>query len=366
MKILFINNDKGWSGGQEYLKDLSIELRKSGVEVHFVVRAGSVSEERFGQLEMALHTMPRHGLKGHLLALRNLAAIMRRERFDVISINREHDMFVTVLASLLAFPFSRPGKMIMTYHIGIARKQYFFGFMDAIPCVSEHVRTKLLQLHPRVAPKTKIIYNGTSVSAPPVAAKFTSERAKRYFFGIGFPLIGMVGAFWKNQAELVDCIPLLQLEFPDIKVVFVGDDTELSLVVPLKEKIRKMGLDDTIIFTGKLPRERLADLFFDFDLSVSTHRNEGFGIVHIESLAAGTPVVAYNEGGQVDILAGEGVGVLVDGGVAQFAAEIAGLLRDHDRRFAMGAKGYDMVNRRFSIERMGDDHLAFYHSLLRE
>ena len=47
MKILLINNGKGWSGGQEHLKDLALELRGRGVEIHFVARAGTPSETRF-------------------------------------------------------------------------------------------------------------------------------------------------------------------------------------------------------------------------------------------------------------------------------------------------------------------------------
>jgi glycosyltransferase involved in cell wall biosynthesis len=363
MKLLFINNDKGWGGGQEYLKDLTDELRKSGIEVHFVARAGSLSEERFRGLGVPGYTMPHHGIRD-LKALWQLAAIMRRERFDVISINREHDLFCTVVARFLAFPCSRPGKLLMTYHIGVARRQFFLGSMDAILCVSEHVRTKLLQFHPQVASKTHILHNGIRLSTPPPSKKFASVREKRFFHGVDFPLIGMVGAFWKNQTELVDCIPFLRQEFPDIKVAFVGDNTEVELTTPLIEKIREMGLEDSIIFTGKVPRERLADVFSDLDLSVTTHRNEGFGIVHLESLAAGTPVVAFNEGGQVDILTGGEVGTLVEGGPKEFAAAVAGLLRDHDRRFNMGAKGHALVKSRFSVERMGENHRSFFCGLL--
>jgi glycosyltransferase involved in cell wall biosynthesis len=364
MKILFINNDKGWGGGQEFLKDLSVELRKAGLDIHFVVRSGTLSEERFRNLGMRVYPMPHHGLKD-LKALWDLAAIMRRERFDVISINREHDLLMTVLSRRLAFPFSRPGKLLMTYHIGIARKQFFLGSMDAIICVSEHVRARLLRLHPQVAAKTRILHNGIRVEAPPAAEKFAPGRERRFFRNSGFPLIGMIGAFWKNQAELVDCIPLLQKEFPGIKAAFIGDDTELPLATPLKEKIRKMGLGESIIFTGKIPQERLADVFFDLDLSVTTHRNEGFGLVHLESLAAGTPVVAYNEGGQVDFLREAG-GALVDGGPAEFAREVANLLRDHQRRSAMGIDGYRIVARSYSTEIMAKSYEKLFRDLLEQ
>jgi len=363
MKILLINNDKGWGGGQEYLKDLALELGKSGVDVHFLVRAGSPSEERFKALGMTVYPMPHHGVK-ELVALVNLAGIMRRERFHVISINREHDILMTVLARRLAFPFSPPGRLLMSYHIGIARRQPFLGSMDAILCVSEHVRSRLLEFHPEVALRTRILYHGIGLPAPPPEEKYAVNRSRRLFHGVGFPLIGMVGAFWKNQAELVDCIPLLQRRFPTLKVAFVGDNMELPLVTPLMEKIRAMGVEESVIFTGKIPRERVGDAFHDFDLSVTTHRNEGFGIVHIESLAAGTPVVCYNEGGQVDLFRGEDVALLVDGGVPEFSAAVASLLGDDERRFAMGKRGRELVERRYSLQAMGARYLRFYREIV--
>jgi glycosyltransferase involved in cell wall biosynthesis len=365
MKLLLVNNDKGWGGGQEHLKDLAVELRKSGVDVHFVVRAGSLSAERFACLEFPVHAMPHHGLRD-IQAIVKLAAILRRERFDIISINREHDIVMTVLAGRLAFPFARSGKLIMSYHIGIVRRQPFLGAMDAIVCVSEHVRSRLLQFHPGVASKTRVLHHGISLSSPPGVEKFRTGRARRFFRGVSFPLIGMVGAFWKNQGELVECIPQLKERFPDIMVAFVGDDTEIPLAVPLKEKIKGMGLEKSVIFTGKLTREKMADIFFDLDISVTTHRNEGFGIVHLESLVAGTPVVCYNEGGQTDIFRGEDVGVLVEGGPGEFATAVTELLIDEERRFAMGRRGRELVERRYSLRAMGEKYLEFYSDILRK
>jgi glycosyltransferase involved in cell wall biosynthesis len=108
----------------------------------------------------------------------------------------------------------------------------------------------------------------------------------------------------------------------------------------------------------------VADVFYDLDLSVTTHRNEGFGIVHLESLAAGTPVVSYDAGGMVDILRGEDVGVMVAGGPSEFSAAVIDLLRDHERRFALGRRGYDLVRRTYSLAAMAGRYLAFYQELL--
>lgn len=363
MKLLLVNNDKGWSGGQEHLKDLATELLSRGIEVHFVVRVGSKSDKRFRELGMVIHTMPPHGLadiKGFLL----LARLLKRERFDIVSINREHDLLSTALAWHMAFPFSKYGKLMMSYHTATARRQPLINSAAAILCISEHVRTQLLKRHPEVADRISVVHYGIALGDPPAADKFNPEKPQRFFHNTGFPLIGMVGEFWKNQGELVEMLPMLRESFPNLKLAFVGDNTDLGLITPLMEKIRLLKLEDAVIFTGRVPRERIPDVFHDFDVSVTTHRNEGFGIVHLESLAAGTPVITYDQGGMVDIFKGENVGVVVSGGAKDFAAAAIKLLQDHKLRFAMGIRGYELMQRNYTLSAMGDRYFEFYQKLL--
>ncbi len=334
MKILLINNAKGWGGGQEHLKDLALELRKRGVEIHFTARVGTLSETRFRHFEYPVYPIPnRHGISD-LKMLAGLVSLLRRERFDIVSINREHDLFMTALAWQLAFPLRPPGKLMMSYHLPTERKQLLLGTADAIVCISEHVKAKLLRGNPAAAARTHILYYGIALSGPPPPSRYAVDRPRRFFAGTGFPIIGMVGEFWKNQMELVEMTPLLKQAFPALTVAMIGNTSDRKLLDPLEKRIRQLGIEKDILFTGMVPRDRIPDIFHDLDLSVTTHRNEGFGIVHLESLAAGTPVVAYNEGGFVDIFKGEDVGVLVDGGIAEFAAATIALLSDAARRFA--------------------------------
>lgn len=364
MKVLLINNDKGWSGGQEHLKDLAGQLLRLGLEIQFVVRQDSPSDVRFRELGVPVHALPRHGL-GDISALIKLVRLFRQEQFDIISINREHDLLLTGLVWNLAFPLRKAGRLMMSYHTATSRRQLLLGRADAILCISEHVRTKLLQGNPAVADKVRVVHYGIAPGAPPDAEKFNRNRQRRYFTGQGFPIIGMLGEFWKNQGELVEMIPLLQKTFPEIKIVFIGDNTDQALITPIHEKIKVLGVENAVIFTGRVPREQIPAIFYDLDLSVTTHRNEGYGIVHIESLAAGTPVVSYNEGGQVDLFRGEDVALLVDGGVPEFAAAVVSLLTDDGQRFAMGKRGRELVERRHSLQAMGERYLDFYRNMLK-
>lgn len=363
MKILCVNFDKGWGGGQEQLKLLSLELAGQGRSIHFLCRTESPSAHNFTALGFPVSTFFAAG-EGFLQAVRSIAALFRRERFDIVMVTREHDLLRTVLAWKLVFPFGKRGKLVMCYHTATARKQLFLGAADAVICVSSFIRDRLLAGNSRIASPITILPNGIPVPGEPSAEKFSVGRQRRFFHGAGFPLIGMVGAFFKNQGELIEIIPLLKREFPSIKVALVGDDADPGLTEPIKEKAKQLGVADSVIFTGKVPHERLADVYFDLDLSVSTFRNEGFGLVHLESLAAGTPVVAYNEGGQVDILRGNDGGVLVDGGPAEFAAAVAALLRDNERRFAMGHEGVNLVRSSFSLATMGRGYLDFFAEVM--
>jgi phosphatidylinositol alpha-1,6-mannosyltransferase len=289
--------------------------------------------------------------------------MFRRERFDAVLVEREHDLLRSALAWRLAFPFGNRGSFIACYHTATARRQLLLGTADAVVCISNHVRERLLAGNPRLRMPVRVLLNGISCAVPVGEEKFSLARRRRYFEGYEFPVIGMVGAFFKNQPELIEAIPLLREAFPAIRVVLVGDDTDRALTNPIKARAEQLGVTDHLVFTGKLPHERMPDLYFDFDLTVSTFRNEGFGLIHLESLSAGTPVVCYNEGGQRDILEGEKAGLLVEGGVREFATEIARLLNDHQRRFAMGRAGVELVRTRFSAEAMAARYMELLEGL---
>ena len=361
MKILFINNDKGWGGGQEFLLSLASSLIAKGHSLHIICRVGSPSELAFRKCGIVVHPIPRRGLAACQTVF-DIVRNFRREVFDIVAVNREHDLLVSAAAWRLAFPFGSTGRFVICYHTATSRRQLLAGTADAVVCISSFVRDRLLEKNRQLAGKIFLIHNGIAVGAMPATDKFEPNRRRRFFADAGFPLLGMVGAFFKNQAELLEVAALLCREFPDLRLALVGDTSDLTSTSLLREKARLLGLTERVIFTGKVPHQRMGDVYYDFDLSVSTFRREGFGLVHLESLAAGTPVVAYNDGGQVDFLREAG-GVLVDGGATEFSRAVADLLRDHERRAALGRDGYRLAADAYSLERMTDDYEVFFSDL---
>lgn len=345
------------------MKSLALELFQKGFSTHFLCRPESPSAHNFAALGFPVSTFFAPG-RGFLRPILGMAALFRREQFDIVMITREHDLVRTVLAWKLAFPFAKRGKLLMCYHTATTRKQLFLRVADAVVCVSSFIRDKLIAGNSSIVTPITILPNGIPGSEEPSVEKFSVDRQRRFFHGAGFPLIGMVGAFFKNQTELIEIIPLLRKEFPSIQVALVGEDSDLGLTGPIKEKANLLGVLDSVIFTGKIPNGQMKDVYFDLDLSVSTFRNEGFGLIHLESLSAGTPVICYADGGQRDIFEGTDTGLLVDGGTNEFAAGIITLLRDHPRRFNMGRSGVDLVRTRFSAETMAAGYIEFFTKIL--
>ncbi len=359
MKILFVNNARVCSGCEDHLIDIAVWFRDHGVEPVFLVREGGILQERLDLLGIRAYPVFISGRKGGLLA--RIAKVLFAELPDVVSINREHNIMPVLAAKLLVQPVLRKKpKMVAVFHTPTGRWYPGLKGFDGIIGTSGYTAESFIRVNPGIKGKTAVIHYGITLPRADAALKFTRERPRRFFHGRRFPIIGMVGELWKNQEELVDAAPRLVERFPDITIAFIGgyDGSE-----SLTQKIAASGLQDHFILTGRVDRKAIPDVFFDLDLSVSTHRNEGFGIVHIESLAALTPVVAYNSGGLVEILE-KGGGVLVNGTTGEFADAVSGLLADDAKRWELGKEGRKVVEEHFSVDAMGRKHLAFYEKVV--
>lgn len=357
MKVILVNNSKGSSGGEEYLLDLAQRIGAYGFEPIFFIHEEGMLNRKVRDAGYRFHQVfSRKWWKIPFLSARAI----REEKPEIILVAREHNLYPVAAGYLLAAPLlTRKPRLISVFQTPTGRPYPLLtNLYDGIIATSEYTAQSFFPKNPGMERKTRIIHYG--ISLPPLEPdKFTIDRPRRVLKGRPFPLIGMVGELWKNQSELVDAGVQLCTAFPDITIAIVGGgDME-----PLQRRIALLGLENNIILTGRIPREQIPDLFYDLDLSVSTHRNEGFGIVHIESLAARTPVVAYNSGGLVEIIR-KGGGVLVDGGVDDFCRAVVVLLEDHQRRFALGEEGRRVVQEFFALETMAERHAAFFHHLL--
>lgn len=116
---------------------------------------------------------------------------------------------------------------------------------------------------------------------------------------------------YKGYDRVLESLPALIPQYPKLHYLLVGRYDALEKK-RLDDIIHKLGLQERVIFTGFVPD---ADMPFHFslaDLFIMPSEKEGFGIVFIEAMFYGLPVIAGNRDGSVDALCNGELGIVID------------------------------------------------------
>ena len=367
MKILYVSNASNFVGigGMEYhLLDITTWLEKNGVETGLAVREGTFFQRTILKDRKNVFPLSWTG-KNKIRPFLQVGRTIRDFAPDVISINRERDIIrIFLIAKFMGLFIKKRPKLVSVFHNAGWKRFFVLSRLDGVIFPTQFMKQGFLSKNTVAESRTEVIYHGIDLFKVDITDKRNADRERRYFKGMKFPLIGMIGEMRKNQTELIDVAFQLKKKIADFTMVLVGRGTDEEIET-LKDKIDRLGLAKNFLLTGRVDRERIPDVLYDLDISVTTNREEPFGIVHIESLAAYTPLVAYDSGGPVEILQ-KGGGILVQGGPEAMADTLAALISDHALRISMGIAGRDAVEKHFSIDSMGRQHLNFYKRILNQ
>lgn len=139
-------------------------------------------------------------------------------------------------------------------------------------------------------------------------------------------------------------------------------DTELARLQALKDEL---GIGDMVTFLGRRSQESLPYYYATADVVVMPSLYESFGMVALEAMACGTPVVASDVGGLSFVVRDGETGYLVPENDPEMLAETIGcLLRDPAKRAQMGARGIE-VAREYAWARIADRIEDLYASVTR-
>ena len=158
----------------------------------------------------------------------------------------------------------------------------------------------------------------------------------------------------KGHVHLLDAFAALRRDFPDSRLLVVGDGGERAT---LEEHARCLGIDETVAFTGF--RTNVTDMLRAADLFVLPSLREGMPNTALEAMAVGLPVVASGVHGVPEVVADGETGLLVaPGDAGLLRGAIGRLLADPDLAAQMGRAGLKRVRTRFTTERMLEDSEA--------
>lgn len=166
----------------------------------------------------------------------------------------------------------------------------------------------------------------------------------------------------KGIADVIEAL----VEIPDAELIVAGgpDCNDLSNdpeACRLRAIASKMGVADRVEFRGRVPRAGVPALLRSVDVAVCYPWYEPFGIVPLEAMACGVPVVVSSVGGLIDTVVDGVTGMHVaPRRPGALAAALRTLLDDEGLRSQLGVAGSRRVHERYSWPRIANETLAVY------
>jgi len=367
VKVLHLIKVTGIAGAETHLLALLPALRERDIDCGVLLmedprRPQPNFRERLEQSGIPVETLP---IRWHLdpALPANLDVLLRKSPFDILHAHLPHGEVYGGIA-MRAFPsrwfvvsrhnddrFRRWLPMRWVFASSLRRA-------DRIIAISQSLRRFLIEVEKAPADKIEVIPYGLDAEAFSRAAHPGAFRAE-----IGArenPLVGFIGRLTgqKGVDILLRAFALVERCHPTVKLILAGEGPDRPA---LSRLAKSLGLQ-RVMFLGW--RDDAADILADIDLLVVPSRWEGFGLVALEAMAMGKPVVASNVSALPEIVVPGQTGLLVPHGDAEELAEALGsILTDPKRAAEMGRAGRERVLKEFPVERMAKRMSGLYKQL---
>lgn len=323
---------------------LALRLRDRGHDVVVFCRPGSPLERRLSG-EVACEPILR-GFDAHPRTVWRCARAIRRHRPQLVVAMTAKDLRLTgPAARLLGVPVLMRESLDAPYK---NRPHYrvFYGWVPAhFAANSEATKWTILRSAPWIEPsRVSVVHDGIDVE------RFAGATPLDLQLPPGAVAIGFVGRFEprKGLRELAAAWPRVASAVPEAHLVLAGRG---HLEAEIRERLAGAPRVHWLGF-----REDVPALMAALDVLAVPSHWEGFGLVAVEALAAGTPVVAGRASSLTELVT-DGVGgrLVPIRDPEALASVLIELARDPQLRSGMAAAGRERVRRDFSIERMLDE-----------
>ena len=301
------------------------------------------------------------------LLLWRLVRFLRVQRPDVVHTHLIHgDLYGTLAARLAGVPH-----VVSTKHNDDAfRQRGFYAWLDRtlaryqnhIITISHHLRRFYVEVERLPADKISTIHYGLDPGAFLQGVGEGADVRVELGMPADVPLVGVVSRLTeqKGHAYLLDAFAEVIQALPSAHLLVVGDG---ELRPALERQTARLGLQDSVTFAGR--REDVPRIMMALDVLVMPSLWEGFGLVLLEAMAAGKPVVASRVSAIPEIVVDGEMGVLVSPKDQDSLAEaMIKLLQNPVLAREMGRKGRERLEKEFGVEKMVKETESMYAQML--
>jgi glycosyltransferase involved in cell wall biosynthesis len=361
VRALHLHKLTGVSGSEGHLLALLPALRERGIDARVLGLdvPGTDAPRFYEELDRlgVPHRSVRCGLDVSPRLARDVIRAVRAERPDLLHTHLVHgDVYGSIAARATGTPFVSTRHNDDRYLLGPFRyvDRAFARRAGRLIAISDAVRDFLARAGHDPRKLTTIHYGLDELPATP-----SSPTPAEAGIPADAPLALAVGRLieQKDHATLLRAFAVVREQHPQARLAILGSG-------PLEAETRalaaSLGLADAVALPG---RTDIRDWLLRADVFVHTSRWEGFGIVLLEAMLAGLPVVATRVSAVPEIVADGVTGALVPPGDAEIVArELAALLADPDRRHRLGEAGRERARTEFSVARMTERTVEVYEA----
>jgi glycosyltransferase involved in cell wall biosynthesis len=367
-RILKVCTSRSWGGMEMSMTVTADRLRARGHEIVPVCYPNSPIHERLKKLDFEPLLFDLWG-KFHPFKAFRLSRIINSGELDLVHTDYSRDLFTLVPALKMA----KPTPLVLHKHVGTKNPKnlpvhpILYGRVDCAIAISEVIVRNLVETHPLRPDQVRMIHHGIDID------RFTPNPVRRHAvraeLGLGEDglLVGIVGRLQRHKGhlEFLEVARRLLPRHPEVRFVVVGEATrgEDEEANEILDRFQAAGLGDRMILTGY--RDDVPDLLGAMDVFLFPTHAEAFGLVIVEAMAMGVPVVSSNCDGVPDIVEEGRTGYLVDPtNVEALTAAVELLLADPTRRQDFGAAGRRRALEAFSLDGMCEKMEELYEELI--
>ncbi len=362
--------------------ELSRSLAAAGNEVLVITAAdhGLSEQERVDGVEI-YRVFPYHGRslnftgwvqQLNLAMLEKGAFLCRQEPFDIIHAHDwlvayaarglKHAFHIPLVATIHATEYGRNGGLYNDEQRYIAEVEWWLTYESwKVVCCSRFMREEVERVFDLPGDKVKIIHNGIRPEA--FIAEVADPAVRERYAAPGEKIIFFIGRLVREKGVqvLLEALPQIRERFP-VKAVVAGSG-------PYEEELhrlaRQFGIDRLVRFAGFVDDQTRNQLYAHADVAVFPSLYEPFGLVALEAMATGTPVVVGDTGGFTETVE-HGVNGLrsMPGSAADLAGQVTRLLEDRELAERLAARGRADVKEKYIWEALARQTEELYQSIL--
>lgn len=364
MRVLHLIDHLGPGGSQTCLVDL-LEVRGASIEPTVWCLSGRVLPELAERLNHAGVPLEVLGLsKANPFGLMQLRRRLADARPDLVHAHLEYS---SVLAAA-AMPAGAVAPVVVHVENDVYKRprvarlalRLLASRVAGYIAISNGVRDSALRAYGARALRIVVVPPGIDPGRfdrrridPAVTARFRQGASR---------VVGTVGRLASQKALhiLVDATPRLLADDPRTRVLLVGDG---PLRATLERHARRLGVQDAVTFAGHLPD--VLPAYSAMDVFVLPSLYEGFGIVFLEAMASGVPVIGTRVVGSEEAVEDGVTGLLVaQGDAAALASAVLRLMSEPALRARIQAAATENVLRNHTRERTAASTESFYRELI--